>query len=96
MVSKEDFIERFAKRGYTKHDSGVIYEDFLSTLEDALVKGESVMFRGFGTFEVRERAERRAQNPQTKEMMVIPSYRTAHFTPGKRLKRGIKEGIIRE
>lgn len=95
MVSKEDFIERFSQKGYTKHDSGVIYEDFIGTIEEALVKGESVMFRGFGTFEVRERAERRAQNPQTKEMMVIPSYKTAHFTPGKLLKREIKEGIIR-
>ena len=54
------------------------------------------MFHGFGTFEVRERAERESSNPQTKERIVIPSYRAAHFTPGKKLKREIKEGLVRD
>ena len=53
------------------------------------------MFHGFGTFEIRERAERKGTNPQG-EPVVIPSYQTAHFTPGKKLKREIKEGFIRE
>ncbi len=96
MLQKDDFIERLSKKGYTKHDAGVIMGDFIRTLEEALVNGESVMFRGFGTFEIRDRVERTSINPQTKAPIVIPSYRTAHFTPGKLLKREIKEGIIRE
>ena len=54
------------------------------------------MFRGFGTFDVRERAERESIDPQSKERIVIPSYRTPKFTPGKLLKREVKEGIIRD
>lgn len=96
MVTKDEFVERLAKKGYTKRDAGVVMNDFIKTLEEVLVSGESVMFHGFGTFEVRERAERESSNPQTKERIVIPSYRTAHFTPGKKLKREIKEGLIRD
>lgn len=96
MIAKEEFIDRLSQKGYTKRDAGLIMNDFIKTLEEALVGGESVMFHGFGTFEVRDRSERESINPQTKERMKIPSYRTAHFTPGKKLKREIKEGMIRE
>lgn len=96
MIQKAEFVERLAKKGYTKHDAGIIAEDFIKTLEEALVEGESVMFRGFGTFDIRERASRESVDPRTQERITIPSYRSAHFTPGKLLKREIKEGIIRE
>lgn len=96
MVTRDEFIERLSQKGYTKRDAGMVMDDFIRTLEEALVGGESVMFHGFGTFEVRERTERESSNPQTKERIVIPSYRAAHFTPGKKLKREIKEGLVRD
>lgn len=96
MVTKDEFIERLSQKGYTKRDAAIVMNDFIRTLEEALVNGEAVMFHGFGTFDVRERAERESSNPQTKDRMVIPSYRAAHFTPGKKLKREIKEGVIRD
>lgn len=96
MVTKEEFIDRLSQKGYTKRDAGIVMDDFIRTLEEALVGGEAVMFHGFGTFEIRERAERESSNPQTKERIVIPSYRAAHFTPGKKLKREIKEGLVRD
>ena len=96
MVTRDEFIERLSQKGYTKRDAGIVMDDFIRTLEEALVGGESVMFHGFGTFEVRERAERESSNPQTKERIVIPSYRAAHFTPGKKLKREIIEGLVRD
>lgn len=96
MLQRDDFITRLAQKGYTKHDAGTIMDDFIRTLEEILVEGESVMFRGFGTFDVRERAERESIDPQSKERIVIPSYRTPKFTPGKLLKREVKEGIIRD
>lgn len=95
MVTKDEFIERLSRKGYTKRDAGVIMDDFIKTLEEALVDGDSVMFHGFGSFEIRERAERKSKGLNSEDI-VIPSYKTAHFTPGKRLRREIKEGLIRE
>lgn len=96
MVQRDEFIEQLSKKGYTKHDAGIVIDDFIATLQEALIKGESVMFRGFGSFEVRERAARDSISPQTKERITIPAYRSAHFTAGKLLKRLIKEGAEKE
>ena len=96
MLQRDDFITLLAKKGYTKREAGIIIDDFIRTLEEALVDGESVMFRGFGTFDVRERSERESVDPYSKERITIPSYRAPKFTPGKLLKRGVKEGLIRD
>lgn len=96
MLQRDDFIERLYKKGYTKRDAAIIMDDFIRTLEEALVEGESVMFRGFGTFEVRNRSGRELVSPTTKERITIPAYRTPHFTAGKLLKREVKDGVLQE
>ena len=50
MVTKDEFVERLSKKGYTKRDAGVVMDDFIKTLEEALVNGETVNFHRFGTF----------------------------------------------
>lgn len=94
MIQKEQFIERFAAKGYTKRDAATILHDFVLTIEEAMAEGESVKFRGFGTFEVRDRKERIGVSPKDGERITIPAYRTAKFTPGRVLKRAVSEGKV--
>ena len=96
MLNKTDFIARLAGKGYTKKDAESIVNDFLDTLTQAMVAGESVQFYGFGTFAVRDSAAREAVDMHTKERIVIPGHKAPKFTPGKLLRRAVKEGIIRE
>lgn len=96
MLQKQDFITLLAQKGYTKKAADVIVDDFLTTVAEILVSGESVMFRGFGVFEVREHAERESIDPQTKERFTLPSFRAPKFTAGKILKRAVREGILRD
>lgn len=96
MLNKQDFVALLAQKGYTKQAASVVVDDFIRTLEEILVSGEAVTFRGFGSFDVRERPARESVDPQTKERIMLPSYRTPKFTAGKLLKRAIKEGLIRE
>lgn len=93
MVLRKDFINIMAEKGYTKTACKEILDDFLGAIEEQLVKGESVMFHGFGTFEVRERAERQAKNTYGEDV-TIPAYRAVHFSPGKMLKREVKSGVL--
>lgn len=95
MIQQDQFIERLSKKGYTKRDAGIITNDFIRTLEETLVDGEGVMFRGFGAFEVKERAPRSCKSVHGEEI-TIPSYLAPVFSAGKRLKREVKEGLIRE
>ena len=83
---REDFINAFAKRGYTKKDSALIMDDFIYTLEEILAEGDAVMFRGFGTFSVKDIGERESISPRTKERIRIPAHKEVRFLPGKQLK----------
>lgn len=58
----------------------------IDTIAEALGNGERVQIVGFGTFEVRDRAERKGRNPQTGEEMTIPASKAPVFRAGKNLK----------
>ena len=95
-MNKSEFIDRLAQKGYTKKSANEIVDDVIQTISEVLVEGESIQFYGFGTFSVRESAEREAVDFQTKERITIPGHKTPKFVPGKLLKRAVKEGILRE
>lgn len=95
-LQKNDFITNLAKRGYTKGDAAIIVEDFIATLEDALAEGDSVMFRGFGTFDVRKRVGRTGTSPIDNSKIEIPPSRYVHFTVGKLLRNRVREIPVTE
>ena len=45
---------------------------------------------GFGTFKVKERAERKARNIKTGEKILVPSHKTPVFKATKQLKDFVK------
>ena len=49
-------------------------------------EGEKITISGFGTFEIRERAERQGINPRTREPITIAASKSIVFKPGKALK----------
>ena len=51
--------------------------------------GDKVQLSGFGTFEVRERAERKGRNPKTGEDIPIPATKVPAFKAGKALKDAV-------
>lgn len=78
------------KSGMTKKTAGEAVDAVLATISDALAAGDKVTLIGFGTFEVRERKERKGVNPATKEEITIPAAKVPAFKPGKGLKDQIK------
>ena len=57
----------------------------LTTITDALAKGDKVDLRGFGSFQVSAKKERQGRNPRTGEGMTIPARNVAVFKPSKEL-----------
>ena len=55
-------------------------------LSKAMAEGEKITISGFGTFEIRERAERQGINPRTREPITIAASKSIVFKPGKALK----------
>ena len=59
------------------------------TIVDALAKGDKVVLTGFGTFDVRDRAQKRCLNPRTGDPIQLPAGKAAAFKAG----RGLREAV---
>ncbi|OIV47970.1 integration host factor subunit alpha [Sodalis sp. TME1] len=67
-----------------------VVEAFTDAITQALAAGDAVSLVGFGTFEVKTRAERPGRNPKTGEAMTIPAARVPAFRAGKGLKEAVR------
>ncbi len=89
-MNKSELIDAMADAsGLTKADSGRALDGFLSAVTDALTSGDSVALVGFGTFSVKERAERKGRNPQTGAEITIKAAKIPSFKAGKTLKDAV-------
>ncbi|MDH2449386.1 HU family DNA-binding protein (plasmid) [Priestia megaterium] len=90
-MKKTELVDAVAtKSELTKQDSKKAVDALFETISHTLAKGEKIQLVGFGTFEIRERAERTGRNPQTGEEMTIPATKIPAFKPGKELKEAVK------
>jgi len=58
----------------------------LKYMADALVRGERIEIRGFGSFNLHHRAPRIARNPKTGETIELSTKTVVHFKPGKEMR----------
>ena len=72
-MNKTELIAAVAERAeMSKKDAEAAVTATVDVIAEALRKGEKVQLVGFGSFEVKTRAERMGRNPQTKEPIPIP------------------------
>jgi len=95
-MNKSELVEALARRSdLSKKDARAVVDTLFDPqngiLATAMRKGDRVSITGFGTFEVRQRAERMARNPRTGQQMRVPATRMPAFRAGK----GLKEGVSR-
>ncbi len=86
-MKKADLVAFVAKEaGVTKKQAAQAVDAVFSSISKALAKGERVTLVGFGTFETRKRAPRKARNPRTKEEIRVPAKIVPKFRPGAKLR----------
>jgi len=61
----------------------------LSSITDALKRGDTVNLVGFGTFSVAARALKEGRNPRTGETISIAAAKNPRFKAGKGLKDAV-------
>jgi len=89
-MTKTDLVASVAQKAeMTKKDADAAVTAIIDSITETLQKGEKIQLVGFGSFEVRERAERDGVNPQTKEKIKIPASKIPAFKAGKALKDAI-------
>ena len=90
-MNKSELIDAIAESsGLTKADAGRALDGFTGAVTGALSRGDSVTLVGFGTYAVKERAERVGRNPQTGREITIQAAKLAKFKAGKALMDAVK------
>lgn len=91
-MTKLDLVNQVAaEAGITKKEADKVVNAVLNSIAASLKAGEKVSLVGFGTFEVRERAERTGRNPRTNEPMTVPASKVPAFKAGKALKDAVSK-----
>ena len=66
-MTKADIINRVSEElGIDRRTVGLVIESFMKCVKDALGRERSVFLRGFGTFSLKKRAAKKAQNEYAK------------------------------
>ncbi|WP_238768204.1 HU family DNA-binding protein [Maribellus maritimus] len=79
-MTKADIISMIASEvDIDKSHISKTIEAFMDTIKDSLEKGENIYLRGFGTFEVKKRAEKKARNISKNKTLIIPAHHIPFF-----------------
>jgi len=90
-VNKSELIDAVASAAdISKAAAGRAIDGMTDAIGGALKQGDQVTLVGFGTFSVRDRAERKGRNPQTGAEITIKAAKIPAFKAGKGLKDTIK------
>lgn len=90
-MNNKDFTSELSRRlGYTIKDTSELMPSLLSDMTQELQEGNVVTIQGFGTFEVKKKAERITVNPTTKQRMLVPPKLVLAYRPSGQLKEKFK------
>jgi integration host factor subunit beta len=90
-MTRSELVDRlFQRQAYLAHeDVELAVYTMLGQLSGALVDGERVEIRGFGSFTLRHYKSRIGRNPRTGEVVPVPERHIPHFKPGKELRERV-------
>lgn len=89
-VTYGEIIEALSRKtGFSKQQSEAFAKSLISKVKQELEETGKASITNFGSFKVKEVAERQGQNPQTGEPITIPAHKRVSFTPYKALKEDV-------
>ncbi len=92
-MTKAEIANEIAKStGLEKAAVVTVIEQFMTVVKDSLAHGENVYLRGFGTFDIVKRAEKKARNISKNTTIVVPEHNIPHFKPCVAFKEEVAKG----
>lgn len=86
-MNKSELIKTLAEQNDLQIDAATrIVNVFFQSIKDALVRGDRVEIRGFGSFKVKDYQGYNGRNPKTGQSVQVSPKRLPFFRPGKELK----------
>lgn len=83
-MTKSEIVSAIsAKTGLDRKDVLNIIEAFMVTVKDSMAGGEEVFLRGFGSFIIKQRAEKTARDIAKNTTIIVPAHNIPAFKPAK-------------
>ncbi|MBO5759706.1 MAG: integration host factor subunit beta [Rikenellaceae bacterium] len=90
-MTKADIVNNIAKQtGAEKVLVQEIVEAFMENVKGSLIENEPVYLRGFGSFIIKERAQKVARNISKGTTITIPAHNIPAFKPAKSFASKVK------
>jgi len=91
-VRKLELINKVSKvTGIDRQDVDETVEATIHTIKQALINGDSVFIRGFGSFINKKRAKKIARNISTNTALILEAHYVPSFKPSKKFVESVKE-----
>ncbi len=91
-MTKADVVNEIAKKtGIDKLTVLATVESFMDVVKESLINKENVYLRGFGSFIIKERAQKTARNISKNTSMIIPAHHIPAFKPSKSFVNEVKK-----
>ena len=72
-------------------DAEIAVKEILEAIGSALVRGDRVEIRGFGSFGLNYRPPRTGRNPKSGELVYVPGKHVPHFKAGKEMRERVEQ-----
>jgi len=92
-MTKSELIEILAARHMPlkPKDAELAVKTLLKAITMALVRGDRIEIRDFGSFKLNYRPPRIARNPKSGEQVQVPAKYVPHFKPGKEMRKRVDD-----
>lgn len=97
-MTKSELIERLSREQphLPPRDVEFSVNAVLDHMRRALVAGDRIEIRGFGSIGLRYRMPRTGRNPKTGESVNVPGKYVPHFKPGRLLRERVNQENVSE
>ena len=94
-MTKSELIAQLAERfpQLVAKDADLAVKMILDAMSEALVRGDRIEIRGFGSFALNYRPPRLGRNPKSGEKVDVPAKWVPHFKAGKELRERVDQSI---
>jgi len=93
-MTKADIVNEISRKtAIEKTTIEKIVEEFMESVKGSLISNQNVYLRGFGSFIVKKRAEKKARNISKNTTIVIPEHYIPSFRPSKKFVNKVKNNV---
>jgi len=93
-MTKADIVSEISRKtGVEKVTVEKTVEAFMESVKESMIDGQDVYLRGFGSFVVKKRAQKKARDIGKNKEIVLPEHYIPSFRPSKKFVSQVKTNV---